>query len=504
MTKIFKKSLAVIVALALCLTAIVGGLSVSAEDAPTISAGSDSGNPGDTVTIPITGSGFETGVIYGLDISIDLDGLTFISAESGLIELEYANDLLYTVEGGVFRTLDAIIFEGTGGTLFTLTLEIPAEASGTFTIEVDAIYSEDEAPIDACNVENGTVTVASSHTHEYTLVYSVEDGYCVTKEVCDCGDTVIIASIQNQALTHDPVLQADLTINFRIANTRVAGYTDVHAVFSKEMFEGTAVDGGYAPAVTTINAVTNGTNQEFAYAGVRAKEMSSNIEVNVYGTNANGKVVLLANETYSMVTYIKTAYALYADAVAGTKNAAMRTLLVDLANYGAQAQLYFNYNVDNLANAEIPQTYATPTITSFENVFQQSGVTFGKAPVLENKVLLNIRFTKSGVPSDARLSIDYKNTVGESLNYTVPYAEFASYDSTRFEVMFDKFTAATLSTPFTVNLIDGNDAVLGSFTYSIETYAAQIADSAGNESLKTLTQALVAYGRAANTYFNFG
>ena len=92
MKKIFKKSLAIMVSAAICLTAFIGCLSVSAatRGEGTFTVGSDSGKPGELVTVPIelayTSSNGEDGMGIGaslFDVSFDTDALTITDIAPG-------------------------------------------------------------------------------------------------------------------------------------------------------------------------------------------------------------------------------------------------------------------------------------------------------------------------------------------------------------------------------------------------------------------------------------
>ena len=92
MKKIFKKSLAIMVSAAICLTALIGCLSVSAatRGEGTFTVGSDSGKPGESVTVPIeltytsTNGQDGMGIAASLfDVSYNTDALTITDIAAG-------------------------------------------------------------------------------------------------------------------------------------------------------------------------------------------------------------------------------------------------------------------------------------------------------------------------------------------------------------------------------------------------------------------------------------
>ena len=124
-----------------------------------------------------------------------------------------------------------------------------------------------------------------------------------------------------------------------------------------------------------------------------------------------------------------------------------------------------------------------------------------------DKILLNIRFVKSAVADGAYVTVDYKTTSGSDEQIRVDFAAFEQDPSNanRYQVVFDKLTAACIPTEFTIKLCDATGAVLGHSVYGMEIYAYQATKSSSISSTeKALVNELVAYGRSANAYFNFG
>lgn len=174
MTKVFKKSLSVIVALALCLTAMAACFVVNAEGAPTITVSGATGKAGDEVTVTVSGSGLDETAIVGLDFSIDFGSLIFKSATNGGLTVVGDNqDEIYKIDDAAFtfRTVDAQQFGTIVGPYFSLTFEIPAGATGTLAVTPVVKYTTDTEFEVLCTAVAGTVTVTSAHTHEASTTW---------------------------------------------------------------------------------------------------------------------------------------------------------------------------------------------------------------------------------------------------------------------------------------------------------------------------------------------
>lgn len=354
-----------------------------------------------------------------------------------------------------------------------------------------------EEPVDECEHVNAT------------LEYSVVDGNCITTKVCpDCDDySEVIASLANRTLKHALIYENDLTLNFRVDVTTQdrSTYSDFIGCFTKEMFEGTLTDEGYVPDYKEVNYTDySSTRLQFAYSGIRAKELASEIKAQIFGVDAEGNRILIAYENYSLVKYLRQVYDVLASKT-DASNVAQRQLVVQIAQYGAAAQEKFNYNKDDKASSYLPTDEVYDLIPSEDFVTveeNKTGITFGRAVDYKDKILVNIRYAADSATTGSKLVIDYKNTLGEDLQKIINFEDFAVHTDGRWQVVFDAMTAATISSKFTYTLYDAQGNVVGASSYSLENYAKTITDRTGvDPAEKELVNRLICYGRAANEYF---
>ena len=293
MKKIFKKSLALMVSAAICLTALIGCLSVSAatRGEGTFTVGSGSGKPGELVTVPIelkyTSGGEGMGIAASLfDVSYNTDALTITDIAAGE-DATYTPDLdgvtggenvppqdIYTVEyrsnGETISVVDDAVrilaMPADNETVLTsmtvnLTFKINVGAAakdyditvskeqtcdfGTATkVEVPGAfesfeYANNEEFIEM-SITNGKVTVTEDHVHTYgDFQYKIdENNYCITYKTCECGDIQVIAKVANKTINKAPVLTSGLAIAFRMQVAFTDTYTNIYAEFAKDVYEG--------------------------------------------------------------------------------------------------------------------------------------------------------------------------------------------------------------------------------------------------------------------------
>ena len=404
--------------------------------------------------------------------------------------------------------------------LFTFKFTVPADAAAgdtyTFTVVIDdtkvqfCTSDEDKVTVSA---EPFVATVVSSevHTHKWShynySTYKTESGtiMCVTEGVCDCGHTETIADRAGVAVGRAPVFDSGLELNIKFRPADVKGFTNLYVVADKERI-GTDTHTPETLEVTTVGSVLQAN-----YKGIAANQLSNKLDIKLFGTDADGNVILLTRRydfTFAddMMTQYNTAK--YLNAKDGTVEAAYRTLLVDLLNYGAGAQTYTGYNTDNLANATVPQTYATPDITDYKDDYSKTGsLSVGRSAVFGSSLMVNIKAKYSeisGYGDNFYIRVDYYDAKGNLQTADYHTGDYTVSNGT-LVLLFDKITPAAIAKPFTISFCDSaSEDALMTMTYSIETYCKESIESAKTgETMKAMAKYTAKYGRSADAFFNF-
>lgn len=222
----------------------------------------------------------------------------------------------------------------------------------------------------------------------------------------------------------------------------------------------------------------------YATCNVAAKEMTSTI---------TAQLVTSLLETEAM-EYSVQAYAVYI-LENPDKYAAELDLVKALLNYGAASQVYFNYNIDNLANdislelmSEEDKTITQANIDSFAPVIEGEGdiVKFvGATLTLKSETSLNFYFT---------LSDETIENPGINVN-GLPGAPLEKNGDLYVFTVEDIF-AHDLGTAYTLKI--GNGCTI---TYSALSYA-YLAQQSSKQSLVDVANALSAYYVAVGLYWS--
>ena len=149
---------------------------------------------------------------------------------------------------------------------------------------------------------------------------------------------------------------------------------------------------------------------------------------------------------------------------------AVKTVVVDMLNYGAEAQKYFGYNTKDLANKKLTdaqKALATDTVAC-ENKQVKGKNFYGTSLSLEDKIVLNMFFRNCKDGYTAKVSFtDYHGDVK-----TVE-KELTSYSGSIYKVAIDEIVLADAFSPVTVTVCDADGNVHGTATDSVESYVAR-------------------------------
>ncbi len=318
-------------------------------------------------------------------------------------------------------------------------------------------------------------------------------------------------------------LQSSIGMNIYVAKETLKGYTNPYVVLTKTVY-----DGNDASTVTvTLETYTEVTVQGveslvFHYDDVAAKEMASNVQMQLFATK-EGEADATAGEIrdYSVVQYAKNMLGRVTDSN-------LKILLVDMVNYGAKAQEYFDYNTQNPANAgfEAYQQYATketPTMNSYaifddenEMAPAHEGATdyltnvSGASLLLNEKVELNLfvphKDALGNINEGKTIVVAYSDVSGNTVVKELPItAEELDSKQQYYRVTFDSLNATDMRTAFTAWVVDKDGMrISNSMTYSIESYCASMmaGTSAAHLKVQPLLIEMMKYGDSAVAYFS--
>ena len=218
---------------------------------------------------------------------------------------------------------------------------------------------------------------------------------------------------------------------------------------------------------------------------VAAKEMTDRIYVQVL--DEDGSEIIPAMETSVQE---------YALGLLRRNETALKLsrVVVDLLNYGTQAQEFFDYRTDSYANAALTTeeaSYATASVV-YEDARQASDNLIGTSLALEERISVKLHFrVKGAVAAEYR----YINYLGKAVSGTCQVADIGK---NRCVVTVNAQVVADAKCPVRVTVYGQGGEEIAWCEDSVEGYASRAKDSVCGQ----LTEAILKFASSAYAYFN--
>jgi len=309
----------------------------------------------------------------------------------------------------------------------------------------------------------GETTVAQ--TEIPALGHSYENGTCGTCGAAD-PDAIVKFDIDVARM----VLGNALEFQFGVAKSRFTTTEGYYAVIEKAWADGSTT----TKTIPAEEWGTVGTYWAIVYDGMAAKEMGDIFNVTIY--NAKGQAISNA-KTDSVRDYVMRNVDKSTDV--------LKTLMVNMLNYGAAAQLQFNYATDDLANNQLTDTQKSWASTSAKelNSYLVRGTNYmGTRLVLESRIQLQVAF--KGMTRDMYAIYTYTDNNGKAQSVRVEGADFVDVGVLGVEMSVLVYADARNVVEITVYTADGT--VYGTATDSIEGYVQRNAKGETDVSMELM------------------
>ncbi len=274
----------------------------------------------------------------------------------------------------------------------------------------------------------------------------------------------------------------------------------------------------YADGTTDTQTVTNWIEYDysgketmplyvFGYGNINAKEMIDMMSFQVFDAEGNA-----ITEVYTDSIQAFTMRSVAHEEAKASPSASLLKLLVDMLNYGAAAQTYETYAVDNLANSKLTEAqkaYGTASETAVpddnDQILSVTGATeyyYGDTLNLGTDIRMKIFFQDLTPEQLASISakVTFTNHEGEAYELTYAASDFAKYgDKDYYVIGIDKLVAADANTVVTcVVMIDGETTLTIENSINDYLYRAYSYDTEN----QSIYHAVYYYCDSANAYFH--
>ena len=420
---------------------------------------------GGTVKVPVV-LGSNPGIKdLTVNVSWDSSALTPVGATNGIV--------MGNASFSASKTLSS----------YTLTWKGTSNVTSTGNIAYIEFAVNNNAKL-GDNAITVKVSSASSTSNDITSSLTAEAGNVKVK------DTTL--KIDGTTLS----ISSDITIKYLLKKDIFdsAGYSSpyLEAVIggTKKIIEGqTSSVGGIACYVFSFEEVSPQMMNDVIYTTLKATK--------------DGETCLSQTKEYSVATYIYSQ-------LEKTTDPTFKTLLTDMLNYGASAQIYKNYKTNNLVNEAMTkdqQKYSTDELRELTTVKEapvkganDKATWVGMGLFLDNKVAIRGYFDTDSV-NGVYVKITNANDV---LLGSVTEENFTTATGPAgtpvYAFTFDGLGVSKMSEKVKITVCDSQGkAISGTYVYSIESYVYTAKDST-NAKLSDLTVAMIKYGDAAVKY----
>ncbi len=349
------------------------------------------------------------------------------------------------------------------------------------------------------NGENHTVgcencDLAETADHEYV------DGSCI----CGAVESTepVLKPDSNLAFSMSITVGAEMQVVYTVLASKVSSYESFYLEVSKNVVGGNPVvttyglDKGMSEMMVLTNASGKISGYRATYTGINAKEMGDEFNATLYAVAADGTIYYSNANTNSIKSFLMGKIT---DTVSP---ATLKTLAVDMLNYGAAAQLNFSYDTENLVNAELTEEQkALGTQTAPEavdsTVITGDGINLTASVTVKSKVELTL--TCMYKTEDAsNVKFVFKDKDGNVLAELAPTKHIANK---AVQCVYDQVGAKQMRELITIEVYDGDTLVSKTLTWSVESYvAATLAKTTTSEILANMVNAMLIYGDSAAAY----
>lgn len=312
------------------------------------------------------------------------------------------------------------------------------------------------------------------------------------KKTGELNDANVQATIPTPTFSGASItLQNNLAVNFKVNESffTLHGYESPYVVFELNGDEITVAD----------YSVIDG-KYVFTFKNIAPNKMADTITAILY-VRYEDDVFVTCTKQYSITQYCYSILEKYSS----DEYAELRTLLVDLLDYGAASQLHTNYKCENLANKNLTSeqklwaTQDEPTLNTiadaqYKTVDEAKTNWKGVGLLLNDSITLRFKFSAESIENlSVRVQI-------ASHEYVISADQFVQSDD-MYYVCFNELTASQMSEEVYITVYEGDVAVSDTARYSVESYAYEKQDSDVLH-LATLVKAMMKYGNSARAYID--
>lgn len=329
--------------------------------------------------------------------------------------------------------------------------------------------------------------------HNYKV--TEETNTAITYTCIECGDTYTekketeIDTSELKIKAASLSLESSMTMNFKVPKTVANIFEYPYMVFECN---------GEKETITEYNI--QGEYIVFSYDGISPQMMNDEVTATIC-SEYNGVRYEGETKSLSVKGYVDKLLPSCQD----DSYASLRTLLIDLLNYGAAAQEYMNYKTNNLVNEHLTdeqKSWATSSNLELTNVtnkeykvIENPLVVWNAAGlILDNSVTIKAKFTAEDI-QDLVVKVSCKER-----EFTYTNNDFVDNGDGTYYVYCNEIYADEMSENIFLTVYKDNNICSNTTLFSVESYVKVIQNNYKDTPIGSLTDAMIRYGKSAKKY----
>ncbi len=304
---------------------------------------------------------------------------------------------------------------------------------------------------------------------------------------------------------HTVSFDSDLKMNYRIRYSALAELVPnyvaegAYLVVEKDRY---FTNGETAVETVTLTAdlTSDPERMIFVLGGIQSVEMGSELRATLHFFDAEGKEHTAPVDTYSVLAYAKECFR-------NSTDTRLYTMVIDLLNYGAAAQLYFNRNAANPVNAGL-DAYQKYSSTALSAELSDEMTVAGGTATAVSKIGFAVNFAdRTEIKVKLSLAEGYTaeditsvKVLDENGNVVEVLTDLAEIEDGKLEATFSGVTSVCMRRMYYFVAYSADQAVSETVGFSVEAYVKGSMDPA-KVSFTELLSRCIYYGDAAEAYF---
>ena len=286
-------------------------------------------------------------------------------------------------------------------------------------------------------------------------------------------------------------LESSIAMNFKVFKNSLSSFDDFYMTFEC---------GGKEEKVT--NYKQDGNYYVFSYKGINPQLMNDKVTAVLHAKNSKDeytspeKVMSVREYAYTML-----------DKYSSDEHSKLRTLLVDLLNYGSATQKYVGYQTDSLANSDLTATqksWASKDTKEFKNIRNYDYKIISNpivqwnscGLVLGNAIMFKVKFTANNVENKT-VEITLRNA-----KFTYDKNDFKANGDGTYYVYCNELFAHELGDEVLLTVYENGVPCSNTMLFSVESYARLVRDNYKGTPLDEMITTMMLYGNSAKEYKN--